>query len=84
MSLAEWPRVSAMADEPFRLLQVQDESEGDEVCARLRAAGIKCAVEPLPDPNSLGSIFGGMPATALFVLVNESDEAKARSVLTDP
>ena len=73
-----------MEDEPLRLLQVQDESEGEEVCGRLRAAGIKCAVEPLPDPNSLGSIFGGMPATALFVLVNESDEAKARSVLADP
>jgi hypothetical protein len=70
-----------MDEEPCRLLQVQDESEGDEICGRLRAAGIKCAVEPLPDPNSLGSFMGGMPATALFVLVNESDAPKARSVL---
>jgi hypothetical protein len=70
-----------MDEEPCRLLQVQDESEGDDVCGRLRAAGIKCAVEPLPDPNSLGSFMGGMAATALFVLVNESDASKARSVL---
>ncbi len=70
-----------MDEEPCRLLQVQDELEGDEVCGRLRAAGIKCAVEPLPDPNSLGSFMGGMSATALFVLVNESDASKARSVL---
>ena len=72
-----------MEDEPLRLLQVQDESEGDAVCERLRAAGIKCAVEPLPDPNSLGPIMGGMGTTALFVLVNESDASKARSVLAD-
>ena len=69
-------------DEPTRLLQVQDESEGETVCDRLRAAGIKCAVEPLPDPNSLGTIMGGMAGTALFVLVNESDASRARSVLS--
>jgi hypothetical protein len=70
-----------MDQEPTRLLQVRDEAEGDEICERLRAAGIKCAVEPLPDPNSLGTIMGGMPATALFVLVNESDLTAAQSVL---
>ncbi len=73
-----------MDDEPCRLLQVQDESEGDEVCERLRAAGIRCAVEPLPDPNSLAPIMGGTAATALFVLVNESDASRARSVLAGP
>jgi hypothetical protein len=71
-----------MDDEPLRLLEVQDEAEGDEICGRLRAAGIKCAVEPMPDPNSLGSFMGGMSGTALFVLVNESDAPKARSVLS--
>jgi hypothetical protein len=66
-------------------MQVRDESEGDEVCERLRAAGIKCAVEPLPDPNSLGTIMGGMTGPALFVLVDESDLPKAQSVLeADP
>lgn len=73
-----------MDDEPCRLLQVQDEAEGDAVCERLRAAGIRCAVEPLPDPNSLAPIMGGTTAPALFVLVNESDASKARSVLAGP
>lgn len=69
--------------EPIRLVQVRDESEGDEICERLRAVGIKCAVEPLPDPNSLGTIMGGMANTALFVLVNDSDRIQAESVLAD-
>lgn len=69
--------------EPVRLVQVRDESEGDAICERLRTAGIKCAVEPLPDPNSLGTIMGGMANTVLFVLVNDSDLAEAESVLAD-
>jgi hypothetical protein len=64
-------------------MQVRDPGEGDAVCERLRAAGIKCAVEPLPDANSFSSIWGGMAATVLTVLVDESDLDNARAVIRD-
>jgi hypothetical protein len=62
-------------------MQVQSESEGDDICERLRAAGIRCAVEPLPDPNANRAILGGMAPDVLTVLVEESDLDKAREVL---
>ena len=70
-------------DEPSRLMQVRDPAEGDEVCGVLRAAGIKCAVDSLPDANSVFSGMVGMPAPdALFVLVHESDLERAREALS--
>jgi hypothetical protein len=62
---------------------VRDETAGEEVCQRLRAGGIKCAVEALPDVNSSAAIWGGQAPDALFVLVNEADVEKARAVLAD-
>jgi hypothetical protein len=62
-------------------MQVRSPGEGDEVCEQLRAAGIKCAVEPLPDVNSISSIWGGQAGTVLTVLVEESDMEKARTVI---
>jgi hypothetical protein len=62
---------------------VRDETAGEEVCQRLRAGGIKCAVEALPDVNSSAAIWGGQAPDALFVLVNEGDVEKARAVLAD-
>src|SRR2546430_2669230 len=59
-------------------MEVRDEAEGDDVCEQLRAAGIKCAVEPLPDANSFASIWAFQAPTVLMVLVNDSDLDKAR------
>jgi len=70
-------------DEPCKLMQVRDEVEGDDVCEQLRAAGIECAVEPLPDANSFASIWALQAPTVLMVLVNESDLDKARGVLRE-
>jgi hypothetical protein len=69
--------------EPQPLMQVRDENEGDDICNRLRAAGIKCAVEPLPDLNSLAPIMGGPAGDVLTVLVNESELDKARTVVAE-
>jgi hypothetical protein len=69
--------------EPQALINVRDENEGEDICARLRAAGIKCAVEPLPDANSLAPIMGGEPSTVLTVLVNDSEMDKARAVVAE-
>ena len=68
-------------DVPSRFMAVQDEQEGEEICERLRAGGIKCAVQPLPDVNTTTAIWGGPGADALFVLVNEADVEKARALL---
>jgi hypothetical protein len=69
---------------PCRLMEVRDEGEGDEICRRLRAAGVKCAVETLPDDND-GAVFAAFAGTrtrdALYVLVNESDLPRARDAL---
>ena len=69
--------------EPQPLMQVRDENEGNDICDRLRAAGIKCAVEPLPDLNSLAPIMGGPAGDVLTVLVNESELVKARAVVAE-
>jgi hypothetical protein len=74
---------SPVIAEPAPLMQVRSPVEGDEVCERLRAAGIKCAVEPLPDANSFSSIWGGLAPTVLTVLVDEPDMDKARAVIRD-
>ena len=62
-------------------MQVESELEGDDICGRLRAAGIRCAVEPLPDANANRAILGGMAPDVLTVLVDESDLDKARAVV---
>jgi hypothetical protein len=64
-------------------MPVRDDEEGEIVCERLRAAGIKCAVEPMPDPNSLRAIWGGQSPMVLMVLVNDSDVDRAKTVLAD-
>ena len=69
--------------EPQPLMQVRDENEGNTICERLRTAGIKCAVEPLPDVNSLSPIMGGTAQDVLTVLVNESELDKARTVVAE-
>jgi hypothetical protein len=69
--------------EPQPLMNVQDENEGNDICDRLRAAGIKCAVEPLPDTNSLVPILGGQAPLVLKVLVNASELDKARAVVIE-
>ena len=66
---------------PLRLMEVRNEGEGAEVCERLRRAGVKCAVEQLPDANSASGIWGIPAPDALFVLVNEDDVARARAAL---
>jgi hypothetical protein len=70
-------------DVPCRFMAVRDETEGEEICERLRAGGVKCAVEALPDVNSTASIWGGQAADALFVLVNEGDVEKARALIAE-
>jgi hypothetical protein len=70
-------------DVPSRFMAVQDEEEGEQICERLRAGGIKCAVQALPDVNTTTAIWGGQGADALFVLVNEGDVEKARALLAD-
>jgi hypothetical protein len=70
-------------DVPCRFVAVQNETEGEEICERLRAGGIKCAVQALPDVNTTTAIWGGQAADALFVLVNEGDVEKARALLAD-
>jgi hypothetical protein len=62
-------------------MQVGSDREGEDVCEQLRAAGIKCAVEPMPDPDSFRAIWGGQARTVLTVLVNESDMDNARAVV---
>jgi hypothetical protein len=62
-------------------MEVRDEAEGEDICERLRAAGVKCAVEPLPDANSIAPIWDIPAPTVLFVLVNERDVAEARAVI---
>ena len=64
-------------------MEVRDEAEGNAICDRLRAAGIKCAVEPLPDANSFVSIWAGQAPTVLKVLVNETDMSDARAVVAE-
>jgi hypothetical protein len=68
-------------DDPRPLMQVRDEAQGEEICRLLRAAGIRCAVEPLPDANSLAGIWGGRAPTVLTVLVNESEMERARAAV---
>jgi hypothetical protein len=69
-------------DTPAKLMQVRDAEEGDAICARLRAAGVKCAVEPLPDGNwGVGMLAGLRARDVLYVLVNESDVPRARDAL---
>src|SRR5262249_33912104 len=68
---------------PERLMEVRNEDEGAEVCARLRAAGIRCAVEPLPDSESCAAIWGQRAGTVLMVLVEESDIDRAREVVRE-
>ena len=68
-------------DVPSRFMVVQDETEGEEICERLRAGGIKCALESLPDVNSTPAIWGGQAANVLVGQVNESDVENARAVL---
>lgn len=62
-------------------MQVASSLEGEEICEQLRAVGIKCAVEEMPDPNSLRAVWGGQAPTALMVLVNDSDLDNARAVV---
>lgn len=62
-------------------MAVRDETEGAAICERLRAVGIKCAVEPFPDTNSLAAIWGGQAPSVLFVLVHDDDLARARSLI---
>jgi len=68
-------------DVPCRFMVVQSQDEGEEICERLRAGGIKCAVEALPDVNSTVAIWGGQARSSLFVLVNEDDVDRARALL---
>ena len=70
-------------DVPCRFMAVENEPAGEEICKRLRAGGIKCAVEALPDVNSIASIWGGQAPDTLFVLVNEADVEKARALLAN-
>ncbi len=63
---------------------VQDETEGEEICERLRAGGIKCALETLPDVNTTTAIWGGQAPDVLVVLVNEAEVEQARAVLAVP
>jgi hypothetical protein len=72
-----------MDEEPQALMNVEDEIEGNDICDRLRAAGIKCAVEPLPDTNSLVPILGGQAPLVLKVLVNASQMDEARAVVSE-
>lgn len=67
--------------EPVALMHVRSELEGDDVCERLRAAGIKCAVARIPDVNSLRAIWGGAAPDVLTVLVHDSDLEQARLVV---
>lgn len=71
-----------MSDLPCRFMEVRDEAEGEDVCERLRAAGVKCAVEQLPDPNSFNAIWDIPAPTVLIVLVNDQDVEKARAVIS--
>lgn len=64
-------------------MQVRSDQEGEDICKQLRAAGIKCAVEPLPDPNSFRAFWGRQTPDVLTVLVNESDMDQARTVVTE-
>ena len=67
-------------------MEVRDDAEGDAICGRLRAAGVRCAVEPLPDDND-GAVVAALTGTrtndALYVLVNESDLPRARAALAE-
>jgi hypothetical protein len=76
-------RKVGLVDEPRPLMQVRDEAEGNAICERLRAAGIRCAVAPLPDANSFVSIWAGQAPTVLKVLVNESEMDDARAVVAE-
>jgi cell division septation protein DedD len=64
-------------------MQVRNEADGNDICDQLRAAGIKCAVEPLPDANSFASIWAIPAPTVLMVLVNASDLDNARAVIRE-
>jgi hypothetical protein len=70
-------------DVPCRFMVVQDETEGEEICERLRAGGIKCALEALPDVNTTTAIWGGQAPDELVILVNEAEVEQARAVLAD-
>jgi hypothetical protein len=64
------------------LIRVRSELEGDDICERLRAGGIKCAVAALPDANSIRAIWGRSAPEVLTVLVLDSDLEKAREVIS--
>jgi hypothetical protein len=64
-------------------MYVRSDQEGHAICEQLRAAGVKCAVESLPDANSFRNIWGLPIPNVLTVLVNESDMDKARRVMTE-
>lgn len=76
-------RTVGRVDEPGPLMQVGTEQEGDQICDKLRAAGIKCALEPMPDPTSFTAIWGGQAPTVLTVLVNASDMDRAKTVVAE-
>jgi hypothetical protein len=62
------------------LMEVENALEGEDICERLRAAGIKCAVEPLHVAQMTASRFA-TGRDAMAVLVFEPDLDRARAVV---
>jgi hypothetical protein len=72
-----------MVDYIRPLMEVRDEDEGEEVCEWLRAVGIKCNYETVPDPNTVLG-FGGAPyVDCIQVFIRESDMDRARAVVAE-
>jgi len=70
-------------DVPTALVEVSGDGEGALVCERLRAHGIRCAVELIPNRWSSAARVGRPAGDVLAVLVNESDLERATAVLAE-
>ena len=67
------------------IIEARHQEEADEVCAELRAAGIKCGSALMPDRTSATAWLRslGPGNDRLWVFVHEDDVERAREVLAE-
>jgi len=70
-------------DDPQPVMQPRNEAEAEEVCAELRAAGIRCGWMWMPDPLDALAYYRRAP-DVLRVFVDNRDLETARRVLAGP
>jgi hypothetical protein len=65
-------------DESVVVTTVTDEREADVVCGLLRSAGLECGFRPT---GASDSVFGGLLAGRMEILVHPPDLEAARTVI---